>query len=127
MSDWCAPVGVLSEAAGRHLLSKTVSLALVACLVGMPAFADPPPDAPLEDMPGVSVRLRPGEPAPFQGQLLSEPEQIRRGKRLADAEATLAKAEQSVLLPKAAVVGIIVGALVLGAAAGAGVAVAVRR
>lgn len=102
--------------------------ALAVLLVSSVAIADPPTDTPvIEDLPGVSVRLRPGEPAPFQGQLLSEDEQLRRGRRLAAAEATLAKAEQSQLLPLPALIGIIAASVALGAAVGVGVALVAQR
>jgi hypothetical protein len=88
---------------------------LLACNVKMPAvlvgMGDPPGDAPLADVPDVSVRLAMGQPAPFAGRLLSPEENVRRAKRTADCEATLADAEgNGVLLPRPAVAALISGA-----------------
>jgi hypothetical protein len=101
---------------------KPIALLLILAL---PAYAAD--DAPLADIPRVSVRLKAGDVAPFDGRLLSSDEQVARAKRLAAAEGELAKARESWLLPPAAVVGIIAGALALGVAAGTGVALAVKR
>jgi hypothetical protein len=83
-------------------------IALLLC--SSVALADPPGDTPLADVPDTSVRLVLGQPAPFAGRLLSPEENVRRAKKLADCEATLADAEQGVLLPKPAVAVLISGA-----------------
>lgn len=101
------------------------ALAVVLMLFSSLAFAQAP-DAPV-DILGASVRLKSGEPAPFSGRLLSEDEQIRRAKRLAEAEGELAKAHESALVSKPVLIAIIVGALVVGAGAGAGVAIALKK
>lgn len=93
------------------------------------AFADPPPDAPVADLPGVSVRVVAGQPAPFDGRLLSDEENVRRAKKEASERATLVDAQANgVLLPKPAV------ALLISAGAAAvitsivlGVALATKR
>lgn len=91
------------------------------------AFAEAP-DAPIiEDIPGSTVRLRTGEPAPFDGQLLSFDEQVRRGKRLATAEAELEAAHASVLVSKPVLVALILGSIAAGAAIATGVTLAVKR
>ena len=99
----------------------------LACLLASSlAFADPPADAPL-DLPGRSVRLEPGQPAPFAGQLLSDEEHIASEKVAAsDAAFRKATAGKAMLSPYA-VVAIVAGALAVGAAVGVAVAVAVRR
>lgn len=102
------------------------SILLCLALISNVALAQSP-DAPLADVLGASVRLKAGEPAPFDGRLLSEDEQVRRAKRLAAAEGELAKAHESALVIKPVFVAIIVGALVLGAGAGAGVAIALKK
>jgi hypothetical protein len=81
-------------------------------LVSSLAWADPPVDTDTPtlapDAPGVSVRLRAGETAPFDGRLLSLDENLRRGKSAATCTATLADAEANgVLLPKPAVATLI--------------------
>jgi hypothetical protein len=108
-------------------------------LVSSLAFADPPTesltierdtDSPVlaPDVPGVSVRLRPGEQAPFDGRLLGLDENLRRGREAVDCKAELASAKENVWTSKATLVVVIVGAVALGAAAGAGVtAWAMRR
>lgn len=103
------------------------ALALLRC-VAVPSFAAAP-DAPLLDAPGASVRLEAGQPAPYTGQLLSDAENLRRAKRTAACEGTLeaAQAPSNVLLPKAALVAIIIGSVVLSAAAGAAVGVAAAK
>jgi hypothetical protein len=101
---------------------KTIALLLILAL---PAYAAD--DAPLADVPNVSVRLEAGDVAPHAGYLVADAEHVDRAKRLADAEATLAKARESWLLPPAAVVAIIAGSLALGVAAGTGVALAFKR
>lgn len=102
------------------MISKiTILLFLVPAL----AFAQEPADSPVlaPDVPEVSVRLRPGEQAPFDGRLLSLDENLRRGKDAVDCKAELADAKENVWTSKATLVVVIVGAVVLGAAAGAGV------
>lgn len=101
---------------------KLIALLLV---VALPAYAAEPLDTDTPtlspDVPDVSVRLRAGETAPFDGRLLSLNENLRRGKDAVDCRAELAKAHESQLLPTGAVIAIIAGAVALGAAAGVGV------
>lgn len=85
------------------------------------------PDAPVADIKGESVKLKAGDVAPFDGRLLSEDEQIRRAKRLAEAEGELAKAHDSALVSKPVLVAIIVGCLVLGAGASAVVVLTAKK
>lgn len=70
-------------------------IALLLC-VALPAFAaDPPSDAPKAetcadgptDLPGVSVCLEQGQPAPFRARALSFPEDMRR-ERINERNAT---------------------------------------
>lgn len=81
--------------------------------------ADSPVIAP--DLPGISVRLRAGEPAPYDGRLLEHDESVRRGKALVSCRGELADAKTNEWLSKPVLIAFIVGGLALGAAAGAGV------
>lgn len=100
--------------------------AVALLLVSSVALADPPADAPL-DLPGRSVRLEPGQPAPFGGRLLSDAEHVA-SEKVAASDAAFRKATAgNVMLSPYAVVAIVAGALAVGAAAGVAVAVAVRR
>ena len=110
---WCAAVG---------------AIALV--LMSTTGLAAEPDDSPTmaPDLPGVSVRLRPGEVAPFDGRQVELEENRRRGAAIADCRGELASAKENAWMSKGAVVALIVGSVVLGAAAGAGVtAWAMRR
>lgn len=53
------------------------TVALLLC-IAMPAHAAD--DAPLADVPGTSVHLATGQPAPFAGRLVSDAEHVRREK-----------------------------------------------
>lgn len=77
----------------------------------------PAADAPLADLPGTSVRLATGEPAPFPGRLVSDPETVRREQVNASKAAELAalKAPENVTVTKVSLVAIGAGGLVLGA------------
>ena len=99
---------------------------LITCGV---AWADPPADSPVmaPDVPGLSVRLRAGETAPFDGRLVELDENQRRGAALADCRGELASAKTNEWLPKPVLIAIIVGTAVLAAAAGAGAAYAATR
>lgn len=102
------------------------TLLLIALLPSL-ALAQAPSDAPLADIPGTSVRLATGQPAPFPGRLLSEPEQVRREKvnEFKAAEgASLKKGNVTVSVP--VVIAIVAGAVVAGAAAGFGIAKATQ-
>lgn len=101
------------------------ALLLIASLAGAAEPDDTPTLAP--DVPNVSVRLRAGETAPFDGRLLSLDENLRRGKDAVDCKADLAEAKTNTWVPKPVLVGVIVGALVLGAAGGAAVVWAAKR
>lgn len=101
---------------------------VAAMLCSSLAFADPPVDAPMADELGVSVLIKHGDPAPFDGRLLSMDENIARAKRAVECKATLAAAEENALLPKPVV------ALLISAAAaavitsiGLGIALAVKK
>lgn len=93
------------------------------------AFADPPTDAPLSELPGRSVRLEPGQPAPFAGQLLSDEEHVASEKVCADDHAFRHEAlgGSKLLLTPLQLVAIVAGAVAVGAAVSAGVIVATRR
>jgi len=104
--------------------------AIALLLLSSVAFADPPTDSSTvendspvlaPDLPGVSVRLRPGEPAPYDGRLVALDENVRRGKALVDCRAELEAGKQNAWLSKPVLITLIVGSVVLGAAAGAGV------
>jgi hypothetical protein len=111
---------------------------IAVMLVSSVALADPPDshfatasaDAPIADqespvlappIPGVSVRLRAGETAPFDGRLVELGENLKRGQKLADCRGELEDAKTNVWSSKGVLVGIIIGSIALGAAAGAGV------
>lgn len=79
---------------------------------------------PGELAPGRSVKLKAGEPAPFSGQLLDDQEQVRRsrvGARDAGELADLKKGNTIISTP--ALVAIIAGAVVAGAAAATAITV----
>jgi hypothetical protein len=112
-------------------MKTTVALLLVSSL----AFADPPAatvtdsvtventDSPTiaPDLPGVSVRLRAGETAPYDGRLIALDENLRRGKALVDCRAELEAGKENAWVSKPVLIGLIIGSVALGAAAGAGV------
>lgn len=110
---------------------------LATLLVSSLAFADPlpgsgftvPEDTPTlaPDVPEVSVRLRAGETAPFDGRLLSLEENLRRGKSAVECKGELDEAKTNLWMSKPLVIGLIVGGLVLGAAAGAAAVWAVKK
>lgn len=100
------------------------ALAALLC-IALPCYAQSS-DAPLADKPGASVKLEPGQAAPFRCQCLSEDENLRRGKRTAECEGTLDAAKSgNVLVPKPAFVALVVGLVVASAAVSAGVVYAV--
>lgn len=84
-----------------------------------PLDTDSPVLAP--DVPEISVRLKPGETAPFDGRLISLHENLRRGKVTAECKAELASAKENEWVSKPVLIGLIVGAFVVGAGAAAGV------
>jgi hypothetical protein len=86
--------------------------------------ADPPADAPLA---GRSVHVEIGEPVPFAGRLLSDAEHVKSEAQCQDDHAFRKATEGQVLLSPIALVAIVAGALAVGAAVSAGVAVAVKR
>ena len=98
---------------------------IATLLVSSIAFADSvqDTDSPVmaPDIEGVSVRLKAGETAPFDGRLLALDENLRRGRKMADCEAELADAKTNIWTSKPVLISILIGGLVLGAAAGAGV------
>jgi hypothetical protein len=72
-----------------------------------------PADAPL-DKPGVSVTLKAGWVAPYDGHLISKPETKRRADKEADEKATLAAAKNdSVLIPKPVFAAVIAAGIVV--------------
>lgn len=108
--------------------------ALCLLLVSSAALADPPTatvtdsvtvdsDSPTiaPDLPGVSVRLRAGETAPYDGRLIALDENVRRAKELVGCRAELEAGKENAWLSKPVLVTLIVGTAVLSAAAGAGV------
>jgi hypothetical protein len=96
---------------------KTV-IALLLCS-SLALGAEPPADAPLAE--GRSMLVDAGTIVPFRGVCLDEQEHVRRERINERNAATLAKAEESALISKPVLVTLILGGLVLGAAAGAGV------
>ena len=103
--------------------------ALAILLASSIAFAEEPLDSPTlaPDLPGVSVRLRPGEAAPFDGRLVALDENLRRGQSLVECRAELASAKENAWLPKPVLIAVVIGGVVLGAAAGAAVTYAATR
>lgn len=97
------------------------TLVALLLLAAFPVFAaDPPADAPLDE-PGRALVLEQGSIAPYAGVLLDAQEDVRRARARVRAEAELADAKENVWTSKGLLVGVVIGALVLGAAAGAGV------
>lgn len=101
---------------------------LVVLLVSSLAYGEPPADAPV-DLPDRSARLVAGQVAPFSGRLLSDVEHMESEALCADDHAFRkeASAGGKLLLSPIAVVAIVAGALAVGAAVSAGVAVAAKR
>lgn len=95
------------------------------------AYGDPPADAPLKehvcgereadpDARGCEAKIKKGEPAPYDGVVHDDQEYVRQTRDRAGKTGTLEKAETGyVLMPKGALAGLIVGAIVLSAAAAA--------
>lgn len=96
---------------------------MISTLLLLALSQAPDTDSPVlaPDIPETSVRLRAGETAPFDGRLISLDENLRRGKQWVDCKAELDDAKQNVWTSKPILITVIVGAVVLGAAAGAGV------
>lgn len=104
---------------------------LAVMLCSSLAFADPPADAPTKcteattdtapDVPGVSVKLKAGEPAPFAARALSLQENCERGQDKAFLQTFKDDASTQVMIPKPLLVTIITGVIILSAAAAAGV------
>lgn len=96
-----------------------MKLLLLLCLPSL-ALAQAPSDAPLADLPGVSVSLATGQPAPFAGRLVSPDEQVRRARLTEKDRAELAslKAPENVTVTKAALISITAGGVVLGVVVG---------
>lgn len=80
-----------------------------------------------KDFPVTSARVHKGNLVPFDGQCIEDKEFVRREGINERNAAELADAQSKVLLPKAAFVAIVIGALAVGAAVTAGVAVAAKR
>lgn len=98
---------------------------LLALALSQAPDTDTPTLAP--DVPNVSVRLRAGETAPFDGRLLSLDENLRRGKEAVDCKAELSSGKENAWISKPVLVGIIVGAVALGAAVGVSATYAATR
>lgn len=105
------------------------ALLCVVLIASQATFASEPDDSPVlaPDVPEVSVRLRPGETAPFDGRLLSLDENVRRAKSAVECRAELASAKESVWMSKPTIIALVAGALLVGAAAGAAGAWAATR
>ncbi len=102
-----------------------ITALLLLALTQAPEEEGSPVLAP--DLPGISVRLKAGEQAPFDGRLVELEENRRRGAAIVDCRAELADAKTNVWAPKPVLVSVIVGAVVLGAAAGAGAVWALKK
>jgi hypothetical protein len=91
------------------------AVVLLTLLCSAVTFAQTPSDAPLADIPGTSVKVKQGEPAPFDGRLLSLDENKRRGTVDAskDAELTSLKAPENITVTKGQLTGVIVGSVVV--------------
>jgi hypothetical protein len=102
---------------------------MIALLLSLSLAQAPDTDSPVlaPDVPEVSVRLKAGEVAPFDGRLLALEENLRRGKATADCRAELADAKGNAWVSKPVLITVIVGAVVLGAAVGAGATYAATR
>lgn len=94
-----------------------MKILLLLVLLPSLSLAQVPSDAPLADVPEVSVRLEQGAPAPFPGRLLSEPEQVRRGKVAERDRAELLelKKPENITLTKGQLIGIVAGSAVVAA------------
>ena len=101
-----------------------MKLAAILTLLAFAAQAQPT-DAPTQDIPRPAIVIHAGDVAPYSGVLLDDAAAIQAAKRLASAEATVAEDKGRVSAP--VLVLAIVGAVVLGAAVGAGVAYALKR
>ena len=77
-----------------------------------------------------SVHLDAGQDAPFAGQLIADAEHIRReriNERNAEAFDFAVKHQGSVILTKPQLIAVVAGAVVVGAALGVAVTVAVKK
>ena len=104
-------------------MKTTIALLLISSI----ALADEDAPTLAPDVPDVSVRLRAGETAPFDGRLLSLEENLRRGKDTVDCKAELSAAKENAWVSKPVLISLVVGGLVLGAAGGAAVVWAVKK
>lgn len=100
--------------------------AIAVLLISSLAWADPPlaqctEATPLQDqapdVPGVSVKLRAGEPAPYDARALSFQENCERGKAAVACQAELSDAKTNTWTKPGVIVGMILAAAALGAAA----------
>lgn len=82
-------------------------------------------DAPLAERPAMEFKA--GEVVPFDSTCMTTGKSIEVGKRIAACEAGLAVAESKTMVSTPVLVAAIVGALAVGFAAGAGVALVVKR
>jgi hypothetical protein len=84
-------------------------------------------DAPLLPPEGRVMEVAAGEIVPFRATCLDEAQALRTAKRVAGAEAYAADLKKNTVLPTPAFIAIVAGGVVLGIAAGAAVAYAVKR
>jgi hypothetical protein len=96
-------------------------IALLTLFATAAYAADPPADSP------TSVHLAPGQPAPGSGRWLADAEAVKSEQQCQDDHAFRKATDGQVLLSSIALVAIVAGALAVGAAVSAGVAVAARR
>jgi hypothetical protein len=107
---------------------------LAVMLVSSLAFADPPADSVAADAPtvdydapGRSLTVEPGTIVPFAGVCLDSQEAISRERSRVRALNELDAAREYVWVSTPVLIGVLVGVLAVGAVAGAGVAIAVKR
>lgn len=88
-----------------------------------------PEDSPVlaPDVPEVSVRLRAGETAPFDGRLLSLEENLRRGKDAVDCKAELSEAKTNVWTRPGVIVAMVLSAFAVGGAVAVGATLALKK
>lgn len=98
-----------------------IAALVMFALAQAPLDTDTPTLAP--DLPGISVRLRAGEVAPFDGRLVELEENRRRGAALVDCRTELAVGKTNEWLSKPALVALIAGTAAASAALAAGVTV----
>lgn len=100
-------------------MTRALRVVLLAALCAGYSYAQDgfSQDAPLADIQGESVKLEAGTPAPFSGRLLSENEQIKRGKKAAKDSAELAalKSPANITVDKGVLATAIIGSATIAA------------